>query len=63
MPFSIHLSLRFPGSSLCGLLTLSPAAAISEYHDLVVRVLDGDTLEVAPSPIKNLYTISNGTLV
>ena len=31
---------------LIALLTPSPATAISVYHGLVVRVLDGDTLEV-----------------
>lgn len=31
---------------LLALLTPSPAAAVSEYHGLVVRFLDGDTIEV-----------------
>jgi micrococcal nuclease len=31
---------------LLALLTPSPAVAVSEYHGLVVRVLDGDTIEV-----------------
>ena len=49
MPFSIRPSRRFPVWSLGVLLALlapSPAVAVSEYHSLVVRVLDGDTLEV-----------------
>jgi micrococcal nuclease len=31
---------------LLALLTPSPAIAVSDYHGLVVSVLDGDTLEV-----------------
>jgi len=49
MPFILRPFRRFPVWSLCVLLavlTPSPAAAVSEYHGLVVRVLDGDTLEV-----------------
>jgi micrococcal nuclease len=49
MPFTLRPYRRFPVWSLgvlLALLTPSPAAAVSEYHGLVVRVLDGDTLEV-----------------
>ena len=49
MPFILRPFRRFPVWSLCVLLavlTPSPAAAVSEYHGLVVGVLDGDTLEV-----------------
>jgi endonuclease YncB( thermonuclease family) len=49
MPFTLRPFRRFPVWSLCVLLavlTPSPAAAVSEYHGLVVRVLDGDTIEV-----------------
>jgi hypothetical protein len=46
MPCSVRPFRRFPVWSLCVLLavlTSAPAAAVSEYHGLVVSVLDGDT--------------------
>ena len=49
MPFSIRPYRRFPVWSLgvlFAVLTPTPAVAVSEYHSLVVRVLNGDTLEV-----------------
>ena len=50
MPFTLHPSHRFPiwplGVLLLAVLTPSHALAVSEYHGLVVGVLDGDTLEV-----------------
>jgi hypothetical protein len=48
MPFSLRLHCRFPVwplGVLLALLTPTPAVAVSEYHGLVVRVLDGDTIE------------------
>ena len=50
MLFTLRLFRRFPvwplGVVLLALLTPSPADAVSEYHGLVVSVLDGDILEV-----------------
>jgi len=49
MPFTLRLHCRFPVwplGVLFALLISPPAVAVSEYHGLVVSVLDGDTLEV-----------------
>jgi micrococcal nuclease len=49
MPFSLRPFHRFPVwrlGVLLAVLTPTPAVAVSEYHALVVRVLDGDILEV-----------------
>jgi endonuclease YncB( thermonuclease family) len=40
------MTRRWPLVALLALLTSSPAVAASEYQSKVVRVLDGDTIEV-----------------
>jgi len=52
MPCSVRPFLRFPVWSLCVLLAVlisAPAAAVSEYHGLVVSVLDVDTQNASAS--------------
>ena len=44
-------------SALFVTITLVPTFA-ADFTGLVVSVLDGDTLEAAPSLVKNLYTLS-----
>ena len=49
MPSTLRSYRHFPVWPLgviLALLTPSPAAAVSDYHGLVVSVLDGDTIEV-----------------
>jgi endonuclease YncB( thermonuclease family) len=49
MPLSLRPFHRFPVwrlGVLLAVLTPTPAVAVSEYHALVVRVLDGDIIEV-----------------